>query len=40
VGETFLGPPLGSLLFAAGRALTFGLDAGSFAGSALLRNTH
>ena len=36
VGETFLGPPLGSLLFAAGRALPFGLDAGSFAGSALL----
>lgn len=35
-GETFLGPPLGSLLFAAGRALPFGLDAGSFAGSALL----
>jgi MFS family permease len=36
VGETFLGPPLGSLLFAAGRALPFGLDAASFAGSALL----
>ncbi|HET7013368.1 MAG TPA: MFS transporter [Streptosporangiaceae bacterium] len=36
VGETFVGPPLGSLLFAAGRALPFGLDAGSFAGSALL----
>jgi MFS family permease len=36
VGETFAGPPLGSLLFAAGRALPFGLDAGSFAGSALL----
>jgi MFS family permease len=36
IGETFLGPPLGSLLFAAGRALPFGLDAGSFAGSALL----
>ena len=35
-GETFLGPPLGSLLFAAGRALPFGLDAGSFAASALL----
>ena len=35
-GETFLGPPLGSLLFAAMRALPFGLDAGSFAGSALL----
>jgi MFS family permease len=36
VGETFLGPPLGSLLFTAGRALPFGLDAGSFAGSAFL----
>jgi predicted MFS family arabinose efflux permease len=36
VGETFLGPPLGSLLFAVGRALPFGLDAGSFAGSAVL----
>lgn len=36
VGETFCGPPLGSLLFAVGRALPFGLDAGSFAGSALL----
>jgi MFS family permease len=36
IGETFLGPPLGSLLFAAGRALPIGLDAGSFAGSALL----
>ncbi|HEY7144556.1 MAG TPA: MFS transporter [Streptosporangiaceae bacterium] len=35
-GETFLGPPLGSLLFAAARALPFGLDAGSFAGSAVL----
>jgi MFS family permease len=35
-GETFLGPPLGSLLFAVGRALPFGLDAVSFAGSALL----
>ena len=35
-GETFLGPPLGSLLFAVARALPFGLDAGSFAGSALL----
>lgn len=35
-GETFGGPPLGSLLFAAGRALPFGLDAASFAGSALL----
>jgi MFS family permease len=36
MGETFLGPPLGGLLFAAGRALPFGLDAGSFAGSALV----
>ncbi len=36
VGETFFGPPLGSLLFAARRPLPFGLDAGSFAGSALL----
>lgn len=35
-GETFLGPPVGSLLFAAWRALPFGLDAGSFAASALL----
>jgi MFS family permease len=34
VGETFIGPPLGSLLFAASRALPFGLDAGSFAASA------
>jgi MFS family permease len=34
VGETFVGPPLGSLLFAASRALPFGLDAGSFAASA------
>jgi MFS family permease len=35
-GETFLGPPLGSALFAAARALPFGLDAGSFAASAVL----
>lgn len=35
-GETFLGPPLGSVLFAAVRALPFGLDAGSFAVSAVL----
>ena len=27
VGETFLGPPAGSLLFAAAAALPFGLDA-------------
>src|ERR1700733_15842024 len=36
VGESFLGPPVGSLLFAAARALPFGLDAVSFAGSAAL----
>ena len=35
-GETFLGPPVGSVLFAVTRALPFGLDAVSFAGSALL----
>jgi len=36
VGESFLGPPLGSLLFAAAAALPFGLDSASFAGSAAL----
>jgi MFS family permease len=36
VGETFAGPPLGSVLFAASRALPFGLDAGTFFGSAAL----
>jgi len=36
VGESFLGPPAGSLLFAASAALPFGLDAASFAGSAAL----
>jgi predicted MFS family arabinose efflux permease len=36
VGETFLGPPAGSLLFATAAALPFGLDAVSFAGSAAL----
>ena len=36
VGESFLGPPAGSLLFAAAAALPFGLDAASFAGSAVL----
>jgi MFS family permease len=36
VGETFAGPPLGSVLFAVSRALPFGLDAGSFFGSAAL----
>ena len=34
LGETFLGPPLGSVLFAAARALPFGLGSGSFAASA------
>jgi MFS family permease len=36
VGESFLGPPAGSLLFAAAAALPFALDAASFAGSAAL----
>jgi MFS family permease len=36
VGESFIGPPVGSLLFAAAAALPFGLDAASFAGSAAL----
>src|SRR5882757_783912 len=36
VGETFLGPPAGSLLFAVAAALPFGLDALSFAGPAAL----
>jgi len=36
VGESFLGPPVGSLLFAAAATLPFGLDAASFAGSAAL----
>ena len=36
VGETFLGPPAGSLLFAVAATLPFGLDAASFAGSAAL----
>jgi MFS family permease len=36
VGETFAGPPLGSVLFALSRALPFGLDACSFFGSAAL----
>jgi MFS family permease len=36
MGETFLGPPVGSVLFAAAKALPFGLDAGSFAASAAL----
>jgi MFS family permease len=36
IGETFAGPPLGSVLFAVRAALPFGLDALSFAGSAAL----
>ena len=36
IGETFIGPPLGSALFAVRAALPFGLDALSFAGSAAL----
>ena len=36
VGESFLGPPAGSLLFAAAAALPFGLDAASFAASSAL----
>jgi MFS family permease len=36
VGESFLGPPIGSLLFAAAAALPFGLDAASFAASSSL----
>jgi MFS family permease len=34
LGETFLGPPVGSVLFVAARVLPFGLDAGSFVASA------
>jgi MFS family permease len=34
--RTFVGPPVGSLLFAAGAALPFGLDAASYAASAAL----
>jgi MFS family permease len=36
IGETFVGPPLGSGLFAVRAALPFGLDAVSFAESAVL----
>jgi MFS family permease len=36
VGETFAGPPLGSLLFAVSRVLPFALNAGTFFGSAAL----
>jgi MFS family permease len=39
VGQQFLGPPIGSLLFAVAVALPFGLDAGSFALSAALLAT-
>jgi MFS family permease len=39
VGESFLGPPVGSLLFAAAAALPFGVDAGSFVLSAGLLAT-
>jgi MFS family permease len=38
-GQLFVGPPLGSLLFAVAVALPFGLDAGSFALSAALLAT-
>jgi MFS family permease len=36
VGETFAGPPVGSLLFAVSRVLPFGLNAATFFGSAAL----
>jgi MFS family permease len=39
VGQMFVGPPVGSLLFAVAIALPFGIDAGSFALSALLLAT-
>jgi MFS family permease len=39
IGQQFLGPPAGSLLFAVAVALPFGLDAGSFALSAALLAT-
>jgi MFS family permease len=39
VGQQFIGPPVGSLLFAVAVALPFGLDAGSFALSAALLAT-
>ncbi|HWC81886.1 MAG TPA: MFS transporter [Pseudonocardiaceae bacterium] len=39
VGAQFLGPPVGSLLFAVAAGLPFGLDALSFAGSAALLAT-
>jgi len=40
VGETFAGPPLGSVLFAASRALPFGLDAFEFELAPNLRVVH
>jgi MFS family permease len=39
IGQMFVGPPVGSLLFAVAIALPFGLDAGSFALSAALLAT-
>jgi MFS family permease len=39
IGQQFLGPPVGSLLFAVAVALPFGVDAGSFALSAALLAT-
>jgi MFS family permease len=36
IGQSFVGPPVGSVLFAAMRVLPFGVDAGSFAASAAL----
>jgi MFS family permease len=39
IGQLFLGPPVGSLLFAVSVALPFGLDAGTFALSAALLAT-
>ena len=39
VGQMFVGPPLGSVLFTVAGALPFGLDAGSFALSAALLMT-
>ncbi len=38
-GQLFVGPPIGSLLFAGAAALPFGVDAVSFAGSAALLAT-
>lgn len=39
IGQQFAGPPIGGLLFAAGAALPFGLDAATFALSAALLAT-